>query len=38
MEINSQRLAASDGAAVSDEENVMIRAAESSEIMLIDLS
>jgi len=38
VEINKQRLAASDGAAVSDEENVMIRAAESSEIMLFDLS
>ena len=38
VDINGQRLVASDGAAVSDEANVTMRAAEPSEVMLFDLA
>ena len=38
VEINGQQLATSDGAAVSDETNLTIRAAEPSEVMLFELS
>ena len=38
VDINGQRLAASDGAAVSDELNVTMRAGEPSEVMLFDLA
>ncbi len=37
VNINGQRLAESDGAAVSDESSVTVRAAEPSEVMLFDL-
>ena len=38
VDINGQRLAVSDGAAVSDELSVTLRAAEPSEVMLFDLA
>ena len=38
VDINGQRLAASDGAAISDELNVTMRAGEPSEVMLFDLA
>ena len=38
VEVNGRRLAASDGAAVSEETRLLIRATESSEVMLFDLS
>ncbi len=38
VDIKGQRLAASDGAAVSDESSVTVRAAETSEVMLFDLA
>ena len=38
VEINGQRLAISDGAAVSDESSVTIRAAEPADVMLFDLA
>jgi redox-sensitive bicupin YhaK (pirin superfamily) len=37
VELNGQSLATSDGAAVSNETNLTIRAAQSSEVMLFDL-
>jgi quercetin 2,3-dioxygenase len=38
VEVNGQRLAVSDGAAVSEESSVTMRAAEPSEVTLFDLS
>jgi quercetin 2,3-dioxygenase len=38
VDLNGQRLAVSDGAAVSDETELTIRANESSEVMLFDLA
>ena len=38
VEINGQHLATSDGAAVSNESSVMLRATEPTEVMLFDLA
>jgi redox-sensitive bicupin YhaK (pirin superfamily) len=38
MDINGQRLATSDGAAISEESSVTMRAAEPTEVMLFDLA
>ncbi len=38
LELNGQRLATSDGAAVSDESNVTMHATEPAEVMLFDLA